>query len=807
MTATYTTKYEIFDRTIANKLLKEDSSIVTDEQKTLIQKLLRKTKGNLLEVKYSYAKGYENLKVGRVYAEQSNSLGCMTGSIIRAPMCEKHYHDIDTVNCHYTIAYQYAEKHKLANQNIKKYVENREEWLNQVMEQYGLDRTDAKTLYLKIAYGGSLPDNLECPEMQEHVEMSDLNINLQSLKNEMNALAEHVWENNKSWQDLRVKTNSLKQSGKNKKFKMLSLFLQTEERKILNAMDKFFTDKGRSVDILIHDGCMIRKHENEKVFPRELMNACEEFIEAYTLYKVKLEQKPIIMEWSFSENQTISEDTPGFWKTHFIMNGKLYRESEHFDRPLHITNAKDYCRQFKQEFNTMDSGSVYAMVCEKPIRAYTSFGFHPYGSPVPVGIYNTFKGFAWTAMYNKPGLLSNEDYYTLIEVIAKTPWSLEQQNMWDKSKTKWQIEEVLCYNTDPEIQMYNIRYFMNTLAHILFNPTKPTEKVLCLRNEQGGSGKTGLLERHFADKLLGEEYFTSQSSSKHIFGEFNSSIANKLFILCEEAETKDTKDFTSQIKAAVTRKRNPIRLMRTDIYNENNYCTYIANTNKQTAFEFDPKNRRRFPQIDCKEYTLTQKDEIELCAETNSVQYNKLFFEYILAHYNTEFNFNEHPKAESVEQLTEQFKSPFLQFFEIILYDWDEYYTDKLSSCFIHGRENLDLHKKDIWKVKAELFCDIYKEVSKILCGPEFSSKIKFAAFRQSKELNDMIKKYPLYFIKKVNNYKGKNGDKEIGTFYKINLKEFRTWYKKDLNTPKKTLKDHYSDDEPSPKKPKIESE
>lgn len=805
MTATYKTKYEFFDRSIATKLTKQDSSIVTLYEKILINKLLRKTKGNLLEVKYSYAKGYENLKVGRVYANNSGSLGCMNGFVIRAPMCEKHYHDIDMVNCHYTIAYQYAKKLGLKHNHIQNYVENRETCMDDVMEEYGLDRSDAKILYLKIAYGGSLPDNIECPEMQNPIDMANINGNLQLLKNQMNELADYVWENNKSWQDLRVKTNLLKHSGKNKKYKMLSLFLQTEERKILEAMDNYFTSKGRSVDILIHDGCMIRKiNENETTFPRDLMDECQDFIEQYTSYKVKLMQKPIIMEWEFSEEVKNENISTGFWKSHFLINGKLYREDPLYDRPRLITDSKAYTCQYYVEF-CCEPGEVWGHICDKPLKQYKTFGFHPYGAPVPEGIYNTFKGLAWTALYDKPGLLTEQQYYDLVKEIKETPWPLVDQNMWEKSKTKWQIEEVLCYNSKPEIQAYNIRYFMNTLGRILFNPTKPTEKVLCLRNEQGGSGKTGLLERHFADKLLGEEYFTSQSSSKQVFGEFNASIAGKLFILCEEAETKDTKDFTAQIKAAVTRKRNPIRLMRTDTYMEDNFCTYIANTNKQTAFEFDPKNRRRFPQIDCKEYTLTQEDEKKLLAETNDPKFNKMFFEYILAHYDPDFDFNNHPDAESVNILKEQFKSPFLQFMDILLHEWDEYYSDKIR--YMNWLDtNLNFHLLTDITIKAELFCDIYREVSKELIGSEFSSKIKFAAFRQSKDLTELMKKHPSYFYKTVNNYKGVAKDKATGTFYYINLDKLRDIYK-NTNSPKKTVNDYYPDGEPSAKKQKTESE
>ncbi len=92
------------------------------------------------------------------------------------------------------------------------------------------------------------------------------------------------------------------QSGPNKKFKMLSLFLQNEERIILEFMDKYFTSIGRSVDVLIHDGCMIRKNgETDEDFPITLLEECENFIFENTNYSVKLTEKKMVMDWEFSK--------------------------------------------------------------------------------------------------------------------------------------------------------------------------------------------------------------------------------------------------------------------------------------------------------------------------------------------------------------------------------------------------------------------------------------------------------------------------------------------------------------------------
>lgn len=778
MTSTFATKYEIFDVSIANQLLYEDDSIISSQEKKQLGQMMRKlTKGNLLEVKYDFAKGLENLKIGRVYPAISQSIGCMSTIRIRVPMAQKHYHDIDVVNCHYSIAYHYAKKRGLPHEHIKFYVNNREQVLNVIMEKYNMCRIDSKLAMLKIAYGGQAPDISDIPDYCTEIDKESLYYELSGTKHEWNQLAEFIWLEKKEWQSIRLRGDKhpLSQAGPNKKFKMLSMFLQNEERIILEAMDKFFTSIGRSVDVLIHDGCMIRKN-GEEDFPVSILEDCEKFINEQTGYEIKLTEKKMVMDWEFSKKDKKENlSKTNFWESHFFMNGRLYRENELYDRPQELPSAKSYVMQFYEEFDCSPK-EVWETIASKPERQYVMFGFYPYGTYVPPGVYNTFKGFEWTKLFGNKGLMSNDDYKTLVDELKNTPLTEEEQSDWDNSKTKWQIEEIFCYHEDKNIQEYNIKYFINILGNILFDTSKLCEKALCLRNATGGSGKTGFLEKHYAEKLMGENYFTSQSIAEHIFGNFNASIYNKFLVLCEESETKDTKKFTSTIKAAITRSRNEIRLMRTDPFPVRNYTSYIAFTNKNCAFEFESENFRRFPMIDCKEYRLSEEDKKKLQSETGNQYYNKLLLLYILKMYDPKFNYDDLPKCDTQEKLKETFKPTFVQFMEILLFEWDSYYEDKYGYL---RKDGFKFHILNEIKIKASLFCELYKEVCKSI-APEYANFIKFPTFRQSKELNDYFEAYPDFFYRKEYEYLKKNCEvEEMGTYYVIKISKLREKVKK----------------------------
>ena len=74
---------------------------------------------------------------------------------------------------------------------------------------------------------------------------------------------------------------------------MFSLCLQTEEDRVLGAMDAYLADAGHRVDVLVYDGLMVRRKGDARDarFPASVLAACEEAVHARTGYRVQLAEK------------------------------------------------------------------------------------------------------------------------------------------------------------------------------------------------------------------------------------------------------------------------------------------------------------------------------------------------------------------------------------------------------------------------------------------------------------------------------------------------------------------------------------
>lgn len=68
------------------------------------------------------------------------------------------------------------------------------------------------------------------------------------------------------------------------------------------AMNDFFTQKGRSVDVFSYDGCMVRILNREEIFPEELLREAEEFIRKITGYEIKLAIKHMKCSEDFTKD-------------------------------------------------------------------------------------------------------------------------------------------------------------------------------------------------------------------------------------------------------------------------------------------------------------------------------------------------------------------------------------------------------------------------------------------------------------------------------------------------------------------------
>ena len=139
-------------------------------------------------------------------------------------------------------------------------------------------------------------------------------------------------------------------------------------------------------------------------------------------------------------------------------------------------------------------------------------------------------------------------------------------------------------------------YFIKFLANLVKSPYNISKTAIILKSIQG-CGKDTLLD-WFGNSILGSKYYINTDKAELIFGRFNSCIENKILIVMNETNGKDTFSINENIKCAITAKENNIEHKGKAPYKNTNNIAYVFLTNNDNPIKV-PHDDRRFCCIEC----------------------------------------------------------------------------------------------------------------------------------------------------------------------------------------------------------------
>jgi hypothetical protein len=263
-------KVEMYDADMARQL--RNNSAIEKQQRTLLRRYIKQSvRGNQYEVSY---------RLGKTARQNNNTLGRLVAPIglqcfqkdIRGALARPYYWDIDIVNSLPTILIQFCKKNGLSCPALERYVANRTEILSEIVDALGIPAWEAKQRVLSMYHGG----------------VKDIEGLTPFVVNEMYPEARRLIQNVEKMFPIKFLEKQPNRAGKT-----MAWVYQTEERKCLLAIDRAMTRRGRHVDVLIHDGCLVRKKDAEGVFPAKLLKEVEADIQRDTGYVVNLAVKPL----------------------------------------------------------------------------------------------------------------------------------------------------------------------------------------------------------------------------------------------------------------------------------------------------------------------------------------------------------------------------------------------------------------------------------------------------------------------------------------------------------------------------------
>jgi hypothetical protein len=195
------TLYEPIDIKVLDKLINSDLLKVEfhnplckgyENEKQLLlsyKKLIKKGKA---EVKYNKAKV---IKYGRVNPHKALGLFSIRREI-RHTLAKGTFIDIDIENCHPVILLQICEANNIETKYLKKYVNKRQRYLDQVMDYYGVSKDDAKRLFIRLLYFGKFNNWINsCEYTTQKKEIEELPF-IQNFALELNQIGTRILEDN-----------------------------------------------------------------------------------------------------------------------------------------------------------------------------------------------------------------------------------------------------------------------------------------------------------------------------------------------------------------------------------------------------------------------------------------------------------------------------------------------------------------------------------------------------------------------------------------------------------------------------------
>lgn len=624
---------EILDK-IINSTLKEDSEEWNESNQ--LDKIRNRLRKDMLKVIYKKSK---KMTYGRVIPEANLSLSMMRRQL-RHSVCkwkvkevyEEYYYDIDIENCHYVIIQQLCNHNNLKCDNITKYVNNRDETLKMMIDEWKIERADAKCFFILIIYGGSIEKQMQIlakkyksdkisSKSKSYKFLSKLDFELQQIRKiiiDMNPDIKYEVERNKILKE---------QEDYNPDSSTFSYFIQEYECRILECMYLYCKSNKyiqNNIVSLCSDGFALPR-KNVKDLD-ELIKELERVVKEVTGFKIKLVNKPMDEDLlnELDDAQLNEEENPNsynnikeeFEKTHFKLLTPISYITEDEDDLIRKTKT-EFLQTYENKYyiatEKTDKGNVEKKrmfvndwIRDEKIRTYERVDFMP-KLDVSDNVYNTFRGF-------KVEKLESDDNTNVKD-------SLIYKHLFN-----------LCGCDDKVFE-----YVLMMLSKKVKKPSEVTGTSLIIKSVQG-CGKDTFFD-WFGNDIIGNKYYFNNVNHELLFGHFNAQLANKFLCVLNETSQKDTKDIIEQLKGTITATEITINEKGVKPYKMKNYATFILLTNNDNPIKIDPQDRR-YLAFECNNEIANDEEYFRnLRKEIESKKYNRAFYDYLLTLDSENYNF------------------------------------------------------------------------------------------------------------------------------------------------------------------------
>jgi len=632
-------KFGKTEKTVAMKKLKNDLPI--------LKKMMNRVKNNLLDVEYKRASHNK----GRWYAVGGQSLQSIS-KYSRHTLANDYYWDVDMDNAHPVILKQICEKHNIECHKLTEYVENREETLKILMKSCKCNRKQSKELMLRMMYLGDYENWMKDEDIYNHPPKFVIEFG-----NELKTIANEIWKIYPFIAEIAEK--NCETSHHNKYSTCLSIVIQEIEDKALQEIVKVFEENGLQVDVLVFDGCMVRKPTDTLAtgLNKEFLTKISKQVFEKIGYNLNISVKSMDMGFDLSMIEeeeecmdiekllTLEADKPSKLKeleNEYLIGKEIYKseklkqiqdnideltkewiknsfklKQEYFEK-FHFKVMSPPCfgriayhkpSLWKQNELTLQYENCVIKDCnnndkkftdlwrhQRNIKTYEKVDFLPYPRECHTNTFNTFAGLNADRIVND----GTGEYQTFLDHIN------------------------ILVNKEAD----GFDYLVKWMAHLVQRPGELPRVSIVFKSEQG-VGKNVFWEL-FAQHILGKEYMLQTAEMEKVVGRF-SMVNNKLLVIMDETSGKDSFANSNKIKNLITAETIAWERKGIDGVDINNCGRYIIFSNNDTPVKIEMTDRR-FVVYECSSDKRNNKEYFKHLVKSFKNENNvRAFYDYLMS--------------------------------------------------------------------------------------------------------------------------------------------------------------------------------
>jgi hypothetical protein len=600
---------EHFDVDMMEKLLRHEG--VCERDKAFLKRYKKRAKdGNRVEVEYKYGKNWRERGEGRLYPDTPSLVSSNMSRSLRNALGARYYWDIDIENAQPSILREFCKEQEWACSVLEEFIQKRTSILETMMTTLNFTRDEAKQECIQVLFGGY---------SDKHPILLKLFTELSRIKK---ACVGH-------FPDLCAHLKKIKDT--NIEGSLLANVLQDKERQILLHFDAYLASQGRSFDVLIHDGGLIKKKEGEIELPQQLLDGCVAYLKEKTGFDLRLSVKEMTHTFEFVDkqpeiNSKLATVIREFEKTHFYMKStsQVCEEDPEGGISMSWTLLKAF-EALGNTYNYFDSTGcvqpIKSWVSSPNRRTYDRLGFYP--GKGPANIYNLYRG--------------PEASFLPVPVLQDTRFAAVDA-------FKELIAVLLNRNQE------HIDHLTKWVAHIFQKPAERAGTAIVFTGDMG-LGKDmfwALIGTLLGSKLA----YSTLNYEKHIFGDFNPNLAGRLLIRMEEVNADAMRKHDDVLKGLITGTTVTINQKNEKPYDIEHYARIVMTSNHESPIKIAPTDRR-FNVFHCGD---EKRGDVEWFKKTYAAMMagRRAIYDYLMAVDLKGFNVTQILKTEYHQLLAEQ---------------------------------------------------------------------------------------------------------------------------------------------------------